>query len=173
MLLNGGVISEFLPGTLPDREHFPMRNRVVAGMCDATIVIESGIKGGSMITAELANDYSRDVFAFPGNVESEYSKGCNLLIKNQKAHLISNSADFVKWMNWDSSIDKVSIQQSLFPNLTDEEQFIIKIIREKKEISLDVLSIKSEMNSGKLSGLLLKLELEGIVQQMPGMRYKI
>lgn len=173
MLLNGGVISEFLPGTLPDREHFPMRNRVVAGMCDATIVIESGLKGGSMITAELANDYSRDVFAFPGNVESEYSKGCNLLIKNQKAHLISNSADFVKWMNWDSNIDKVSIQQSLFPNLTDEEQFIIKIIREKKEISLDVLSIKSEMNSGKLSGLLLKLELEGIVQQMPGMRYKI
>jgi DNA processing protein len=76
-------------------------------------------------------------------------------------------------MNWDSSIDKVSIQQSLFPNLTDEEQFIIKIIREKKEISLDVLSIKSEMNSGKLSGLLLKLELDGIVQQMPGMRYKI
>ena len=173
MLLNGGVISEFLPGTLPDREHFPMRNRVVAGMCDATIVIESGLKGGSMITAELANDYSRDVFAFPGNVESEYSKGCNLLIKNQKAHLITNSEDFIKWMNWDSSINKVSIQQSLFPDLTNEEQFIIKIIREKKEISLDVLSIKSVMNSGKLSGLLLKLELEGIVQQLPGMRYKI
>jgi DNA processing protein len=126
-----------------------------------------------MITAELANDYSRDVFAFPGNVENEFSKGCNLLIQKQKAHLITNSADFVKWMNWDSSIDKVSIQQSLFPNLTDEEQFIIKIIREKKEISLDVLSIKSEMNSGKLSGLLLKLELDGIVQQLPGMRYKI
>ncbi len=173
MLLNGGLISEFLPGTLPDREHFPMRNRIVAGMCDATIVIESGLKGGSMITAELANDYSRDVFAFPGNVENEYSKGCNLLIKNQKAHLITNSKDFISWMNWDTKNESVSIQKSLFPNLTKEEQFILDIIQTKKEISLDVLSLKTEMNSSKLSGLLLKLELEGIVQQLPGMRYKI
>lgn len=173
MLLNGGLISEFLPGTLPDREHFPMRNRIVAGMCDATIVIESGLKGGSMITAELANDYSRDVFAFPGNVENEYSKGCNLLIKNQKAHLITNSKDFISWMNWDTKNERVSIQKSIFPNLTKEEQFILDIIQRKKEISLDVLSLKTEMNSSKLSGLLLKLELEGIVQQLPGMRYKI
>jgi DNA processing protein len=173
MLLNGGLISEFLPGTLPDREHFPMRNRIVAGMCDATIVIESGLKGGSMITAELANDYSRDVFAFPGNVENEYSKGCNLLIKNQKAHLITSSKDFIKWMNWGDKNEKVLIQKSLFLNLTKEEQFILDIIQTKKEISLDVLSLKTEMNSSKLCGLLLKLELEGIVQQLPGMRYKI
>lgn len=173
MLLNGGLISEFLPGTLPDREHFPMRNRIVAGMCDATIVVESGLKGGSMITAELANDYSRDVFAFPGNVESDYSKGCNLLIKNQKAHLITCSKDFIKWMNWGDKNEKVLIQKSLFPNLTKEEQFILDIIQTKKEISLDVLSLKTEMNSSKLCGLLLKLELEGIVQQLPGLRYKI
>lgn len=173
MLLNGGVISEFLPGTLPDREHFPMRNRIVAGMCDATIVVESGLKGGSMITAELANDYSRDVFAFPGNVESEYSKGCNILIKNQKAHLITNSKDFIKWMNWDTKNERMIIQKSLFPNLTNEEQFILDIIQTKKEVSLDVLSLKAEMNSSKLCGLLLKLELEGIVQQLPGLRYKI
>ena len=173
MLENGGLLSEFLPGTLPDREHFPMRNRIVAGMCDATIVIESGEKGGSMITAELANDYSRDVFAFPGNVENEFSKGCNLLIQKQKAHLITNSADFIRWMNWDSSIENVSIQKSLFPNLNEEEQLILKIIEDKKEISLDILGLKTEMNSSKLSGILLKLELEGIVQQLPGMRYKI
>ncbi len=173
MLENGGLLSEFLPGTLPDREHFPMRNRIVAGMCDATIVIESGEKGGSMITAELANDYSRDVFAFPGNVENEFSKGCNLLIQKQKAHLITNSADFIHWMNWDSSIENVSIQKSLFPNLNEEEQLILKIIEDKKEISLDILGLKTEMNSSKLSGILLKLELEGIVQQLPGMRYKI
>lgn len=173
MLENGGLLSEFLPGTLPDREHFPMRNRIVAGMCDATIVIESGEKGGSMITAELANDYSRDVFAFPGNVENEFSKGCNLLIQKQKAHLITNSADFIHWMNWDSSIENVSIQKSLFPNLNEEEQLILKIIEDKKEISLDILGLKTDMNSSKLSGILLKLELEGIVQQLPGMRYKI
>lgn len=173
MLENGGLLSEFLPGTLPDREHFPMRNRIVAGMCDATIVIESGEKGGSMITAELANDYSRDVFAFPGNVENEFSKGCNLLIQKQKAHLITTSADFIRWMNWDTSIENVSIQKSLFPNLNEEEQLILKIIEDKKEISLDILGLKTEMNSSKLSGILLKLELEGIVQQLPGMRYKI
>ena len=173
MLENGGLLSEFLPGTLPDREHFPMRNRIVAGMCDATIVIESGEKGGSMITAELANDYSRDVFAFPGNVENEFSKGCNLLIQKQKAHLITTSADFIRWMNWDTSIENVSIQKSLFPNLNEEEQLILMIIEDKKEISLDILGLKTEMNSSKLSGILLKLELEGIVQQLPGMRYKI
>ena len=173
MLENGGLLSEFLPGTLPDREHFPMRNRIVAGMCDATIVIESGEKGGSMITAELANDYSRDVFAFPGNVENEFSKGCNLLIQKQKAHLITTSADFIRWMNWDTSIENVSIQKSLFPNLNEEEQLILKIIEEKKEISLDLLGLKTDINSSKLSGILLKLELEGIVQQLPGMMYKI
>jgi DNA processing protein len=173
MLENGGLLSEFLPGTLPDREHFPMRNRIVAGMCDATIVIESGEKGGSMITAELANDYSRDVFAFPGNVENEFSKGCNLLIQKQKAHLITNSADFIRWMNWDTSIENVSIQKSLFPDLNEEEQLILKIIEDKKEISLDILGLKTDINSSKLSGILLKLELEGIVQQLPGMRYKI
>jgi DNA processing protein len=173
MLENGGLLSEFLPGTLPDREHFPMRNRIVAGMCDATIVIESGEKGGSMITAELANDYSRDVFAFPGNVENEFSKGCNLLIQKQKAHLITNSADFIRWMNWDTSIENVSIQKSLFLDLNEEEQLILKIIEDKKEISLDILGLKTGINSSKLSGILLKLELEGMVQQLPGMRYKI
>lgn len=172
MLENGGLLSEFLPGTLPDREHFPMRNRIVAGMCDATIVIESGEKGGSMITAELANDYSRDVFAYPGNVENEYSKGCNLLIQKQKAHLITNSADFIQWMNWDKSIENKVIQPSLFPNLSEEEQTIVQVIQEKKEISIDVLSIKTEINSSKLTGILLKLELEGVIQQLPGMRYK-
>jgi DNA processing protein len=172
MLENGGLLSEFLPGTLPDREHFPMRNRIVAGMCDATIVIESGEKGGSMITAELANDYSRDVFAFPGNVESEFSKGCNLLIQKQKAHLITNSSDFIQWMSWDKTNENKVIQQSLFPNLSEEEQMIVGVIQEKKEISIDVLSIKTEINSSKLTGILLKLELEGVVQQLPGMRYK-
>lgn len=172
MLENGGLLSEFLPGTLPDREHFPMRNRIVAGMCDATIVIESGEKGGSMITAELANDYSRDVFAYPGNVESEYSKGCNILIQKQKAHLITKSTDFIQWMNWDKSIENKVVQPSLFPNLSEEEVTIVKVIQEKKEISIDVLSIKTELSTSKLTGILLKLELEGVVQQLPGMRYK-
>jgi DNA processing protein len=171
MIEKGGLLSEFLPGTKPDRENFPMRNRIVAGMCDATIVVESGEKGGSLITAELANDYARDVFAYPGDIEKAYSKGCNYLIQKQKAHLITSCNDFLNFMNWNDENAKQVKQPKLFFNLTEEEACIVKTIQEKTEISLDVLALKTEIGLGKLNGILLKLELEGVIKMLPGKRY--
>ena len=171
MLENGGLLTEFLPGSNPDRENFPMRNRIVAGMCDATIVIESGERGGSLITAELANDYARDVFAFPGDITREYSKGCNYLIQKNKAHLITSSNDFFEMMNWSDHQKPVINQLQLFAELDEQEQKIVSILKESQEVSMDVLAIKTEIPIRLMSGILLGLELKGVVKAFPGKRF--
>jgi DNA processing protein len=175
MLENGGLLTEFLPGTNPDRENFPMRNRIVAGMCDATIVVESSKKGGSLITAELANDYNRDVFAFPGDVTREFSQGCNDLIKKQKAHLITSGEDFLTQMNWNDQAKPktVAIQKALFTSLSNEEQQLIDLLQLHVEQSLDVLALKTELPVSRVSVLLLNLEFQGIIQSLPGKKFKI
>lgn len=174
MQLNGGLLTEFLPGTNPDRMNFPMRNRIVAGMCDATIVVESGEKGGSLITAELANDYARDVFAFPGDIGREFSIGCNKLIQQNRAHLITSSADFFRLMNWNEVEKKVIKQPKLFEfDLSLEELRILQILKEKESESIDLLALKTEFSVSKLSGLLLNLEFEGLVKSLPGKRYRL
>jgi DNA processing protein len=172
MMLNGGLLTEFLPGTNPDRENFPMRNRIVAGMSDATIVVESKDSGGSLITAELANDYSRDVFAYPGNVGQIYSKGCNALIAKQKAHLITNSADFLKLMHWEEESKKI-VQTQLFIDLTPEEKSIINLFSADSELNIDVISMKSNLPISKTNVLLFNLELSGILKSLPGKMYKM
>lgn len=172
MLENGGLLTEFLPGTNPDRENFPMRNRIVAGMCDATIVIESGIKGGSLITAELANDYNRDVFAYPGDIKREYSKGCNFLIQKNKAHLITGSKDFFRMMEWEDIKAKKTQQIELFFELSDEEKLIFDCFNQKSEISFDEFMFQTKLSFSKLNSSLLNLEFSGIIQSMPGKRYK-
>ena len=172
MMLNGGLLTEFLPGTKPDRENFPMRNRIVAGMSDATIVVESKDSGGSLITADLANDYSRDVFAYPGNVGQIYSKGCNALIAKQKAHLITNSNDFLKLMQWEDELKK-NVQTQLFTDLTPEEMSIINLFSNESVLNLDVISIKSNLPISKTNVLLFNLELSGIVKSLPGKMYKM
>lgn len=169
---NGGLLSEFISGTNPDRENFPKRNRIVAGMTDATIVIESGSRGGSLITALLANDYSRDVFAFPGNVTSTYSQGCNSLIAQQKAHLVGNAIDVIKLMGWNYQ-RKTTIQPQLFPELSKEETTVFNCIRDQKLISVDQLSIALKQPVSRLNGVLLGLELQGLVMVQPGNRFKI
>jgi DNA processing protein len=172
MMLNGGLLTEFLPGTNPDRENFPMRNRIVAGMSDATIVVESKDSGGSLITAELANDYSRDVFAYPGNVGQIYSKGCNALIAKQKAHLITNSADFLKLMQWEEESKKI-VQTQLFIDLTPEEKSIINLFSAESELNIDVISMKSNLPISKTNVLMFNLELSGIVKSLPGKMYRM
>lgn len=173
MTRNGGLLTEFLPGTTPDRMNFPMRNRIVAGMCDATIVVESGEKGGSLITAELANDYSRDVFAFPGDIDRIYSRGCNRLIQEAKAHLITSSRDFFRIMNWEEK-PKPPVQQKLFEQeLTDEQSELVRLLGEKESSSIDYLTVKSGFTPGIISTALLELELSGIIKSMPGKRYKL
>ncbi len=171
MLENGGLLTEFLPGSKPDRENFPMRNRIVAGMCDATIVVESGERGGSLITAELANDYARDVFAFPGDITREYSKGCNYLIQKNKAHLITSSDDFFEMMDWKDTPKTENKQLQLFAELDEQEQKIVGLLKESQEVSLDVLAIKTEIPVRLMSGILLGLELKGVVKALPGKRF--
>lgn len=173
MVDNGGLLTEFLHGTKPDRENFPMRNRIVAGMCDATIVVESGKKGGSLITAELANDYNRDVFAYPGDVTREFSKGCNFLIQNDKAHLITSSSDFFKLMGWDMDKKPKQQQTQLFLDLSPEEIRLIELLQNKEQMSLDVIALKSEFPVSKVSTLLLQLEFMAVVKQLPGQRYSL
>lgn len=173
MLQNGGLLTEYLPGTKPDRENFPMRNRIVAGMSDATIVIESKESGGSLITAELANDYSRDVFAIPGNVGQIHSKGCNLLISKQKAHLITGSKDFLTWMQWDKEEKPKLIQRSFFTDFSEDEQKIITILETEGEQNIDILAIKAKLPVSKTSVYLFNLEMAGAVKALPGKKFKI
>lgn len=173
MLEKGGLLTEYLPGTNPDRENFPMRNRIVAGMSDATIVVESKDSGGSLITAELANDYARDVFAFPGNVGQIYSKGCNTLIANQKAHLITNSQDFLKWMQWEKERKQQAVQRALFSNFSSEEKTILDLLATDSEQSVDLLSIKANFPVSKTNVLLFNLEMAGAIKMLPGKKYRL
>lgn len=166
-----GLITEFPHNTKPDRENFPQRNRIVAGMTDATIVIESGARGGSLITALLANDYARDVFAFPGDIDRPFSKGCNHLISDSKAHLITSGKDLIRLMEWEKEDRNKVVQADLFAGLDGDEKSIVSAIKEFEKISLDVLSVRLKKPGHVLSGLLLGLELRGVVMTLPGKKY--
>lgn len=165
---NGGIISEFTHGTKPDRENFPQRNRIVAGMSKATIVVESKIKGGSIITAELANDYNSEVFAFPGNINNEFSSGTNKLIQDNKAQLIQSPEDFIRFMSWEKNN---SPQMLLFEDLNPIETEIVACLRAGKQ-HVDFLKHKFDQK-GELGILLLQLELKGIVKSRPGNYFEL
>ena len=174
MLEHGGWLTEFLPGTLPDRQNFPMRNRIVAGISDATIVVESKGKGGSLITANLAFGYNRDVYAFPGRPDDPLSRGCNNLIKNNIAMLINNGKDLLKSLNWEPQDGKEKqVQKSLFQEFSSDEQKIVEIIMDSREHSIDEISIKSKLPASKTAALLLSLEFKGVVKSLPGKIYRI
>ena len=174
MLEMGGLLTEFLPGTLPDRTNFPMRNRIVAGMSDATIVIESKASGGSLITAKLAFDYNRDVMALPGRPDDELSRGCNNLIKNNIAQLINNGKDFMRALSWEEKAPKErQIQKALFIDFTADEQKIVEVIMDSKEHSIDEISLSSKITISKTASLLLGLEFKGAVKSLPGKLYRI
>ncbi len=170
----GGLLTEFPIGTKPDRHNFPTRNRVVAGLCDATIVVETDIKGGSMITADLAIGYNRDVFAFPGRVQDQKSQGCNLLIRQNKAGLISNGNDLLEAMNWQPLPEKKpKVQRSLFIELTPSEKIIVDILNQQEQLPIDELNLKTGLNPSVTAGALLSLELQGVVIRMPGKMYRL
>lgn len=173
MLENGALITDLPIGTNPDRENFPKRNRIVAGMADATIVVEAAAKGGALITAELANGYNRDVFAIPGRVSDQYSEGCNNLIKYLKASLITNGADVLRSMNWDSAEPtKRQPQTNLLVDLTDEQEKVVSVLRQQNH-TIDRLTVLSELPMNKVASILLELEFEGIVSNLPGKVYKL
>ncbi len=170
MKQNGGILTEFTTKTKPNRENFPIRNRIVAGLSDATIIVESDYKGGSLITADLAFSYNRDVFAFPGRVGDQYSTGCNYLLKTQKALLIEHSRDLFYHLGWDKKSEQKQRQKSLFIELTDEERKIAKLIL-KESLTLEQISIKSMLPMNEVRTVVLNLELKGLLRIVPGNQY--
>jgi DNA processing protein len=175
MMRHGGMLSEYMSDTNPDKENFPSRNRIVAGMSDAIIVIETALKGGSMITANLGNDYNRDVFALPGKITDEASIGCNRLIRSNRAALMESPQDFIEAMGWQpSKKDKnKSIQPQLFVDLDETEMKLINLIKSNGNTGIDLLSVESGITMSQLSALLLNLEFKGAVRSLPGKIYTL
>ena len=175
MLTQGGLLTEFMSGTNPDRQNFVKRNRIVAGISDATLVVESGPKGGSLITAEIAESYQRDCFAFPGRVGDTYSTGCNLLIQKNRAALIQSAEDMVKAMNWDHvPISPQVVQRQLFPELTPEEEQVITHLQKHPDgIQINTLVVESNIAINRMTSLLFNLEMKGVVRALAGGVYKM
>jgi DNA processing protein len=176
MQSNGAVLTEYPSGTVANPANFPQRNRIVAGMADATIVIEASIKGGALITAEIANSYNRDVFAFPGRINDEFSEGCNFLIRNNKAALLSCMADLAYIMGWEKRDDvNPKVEQLLLPiDLSANEQLIFETIRQNKlPLAIDDLSIRINMPTSQLAMNLLNMEMQGFIRSLPGKTYVV
>lgn len=174
MLKNGGLLTEFLPGTNPDRENFPKRNRIIAGIADVTIVVEASIKGGALITAEIANSYNRDVYAFPGRVNDEFSEGCNFLIKTNRAGLINHPQDLIYYLGWDEETPKKNeaVQVQLPLDLNKEERMVCEALL-KSALAVDELFVTTNIAQSKLAIILLTLEMKGIIVALPGKQYKL
>ena len=169
----GALLSEFFSGTNPDRENFPKRNRIVAGMSDATIVIESGFTGGSIITADLANSYNRDVFAVPGGIFDKMSSGCNRLIKSNRAAVLENINDLASIMGWQIETGIKSQQKKLFVELNPEETRLMNFLEEKGQKQIDEISLAIEMPTSLVMVHLLNLEMNGLVKSLPGKIYEL
>ncbi|MFL9830145.1 DNA-processing protein DprA [Flavobacterium sp. ST-87] len=165
---NGGFMTEFWSSANPDKENFVKRNRIVAGISEATIVIESADRGGSLITANMANDYNRDVFAVPGRVSDKYSAGCNNLIKTQKANVLTSAADLIYILNWDIKEETKAVQKQLFVSLdTDEQKIYDYLLKTGKEL-MDIIALECEFPIYRISALLLNMELKGVIRPLPG-----
>lgn len=171
MISQGGLLTEFHSHVSPDRENFPMRNRIIAGMCDALIVVETANKGGSIITAEIANQYNKDVFAVPGRLNDKFSQGCNHLIKVHKAALIEKAADIAYIMRWEETDREKSVQTKLFVELSESERQITDLLQHKEGIGIDQLCYLSKKPASQLVTVLLELEFKGVVRALPGKRY--
>jgi DNA processing protein len=165
---NGGFMTEFWSTSNPDKENFVRRNRIVAGMSEATIVIESADRGGSLITANMANDYNRDVFAVPGRITDKYSAGCNNLIKTQKANVLTSAADLVYILNWDVEKETKPVQKQLFVTLDDDEQKVYDYLLKTGKELMDIIALRCDFPIYRISGLLLNMELKGVIRPLPG-----
>jgi len=173
MILNGGLLTENKFGTKPEPSRFPERNRIIAGMCDALVVVEAGEGGGALITAELANSYNREVFAIPGKIGDEFSEGCNNLIKNHKAHICTGISDIEYLMNWAPGQALQKKKELDLSPFSKEEQSIIILMQNSEGALIDDLSWKSQLPVNKVAALLLNLEFQGLVKSLPGKKYKL
>lgn len=171
MTKQGGLLTEYTSNTKVEREHFPMRNRIIAGICDALIVVETAQRGGSMISAHIANNYNKDVFAVPGRLNDKYSQGCNHLIKTHKAALLESAEDIAYVMQWEKSQQKKGVQRQLFVELNDKERFVVELLQKSEHLSIDSITYQAQLSSSEAAGLMLGLEFKGLVRTMPGKRY--
>ena len=172
MTEQGGLLTEFLSGTPPDAQNFPRRNRIVAGLSDAVVVVETGEKGGSLITVDIANSYNRDVMALPGRVGDPRSRGCNRLIREHRAQLVSEGKDIVEFLNWDVGTEKSNPRQrTLFAELSASEQSILALIHEKGALHADEIRRLSGLKTAEAAACLLNLEMQGLVRSLPGAKY--
>ena len=178
MIRQGGLLTEYVSYSHMDKSNFVRRNRIVAGMTDATILVESAAHGGGLITAEIAQGYGRNVFAFPGPVGAKYSEGCNNLIRDNGAGLISSAEDFIKAMGWQSDAllqqaKSEGIERTFFPDLTDEEQAIVAVLDQEGDLQQNILSVKTNLPIGKLTAILFQLEMKGVVRPLAGGNYHL
>jgi len=174
MVMQGGLVSEFLSGTKPDRTNFPKRNRIIAGLSDAIVVVEAGRKGGALITADIANSYNRDVFAVPGRVNDPYSQGTNYLIRTNRAALVQNADDIEYLMGWKDTVCQAQpVQRRIFIEMTPEEEKIVTKLQEKGQLGIDEICILTENPMSRVSASLLNLEFEGVIKCLPGKVYEL
>ena len=178
MVNQGGLITEYMTHTRPDKLNFVRRNRITAGLCDATILVESARKGGGLITTRIAKEYNRDVFAFPGPVGAPYSEGCNNLIRGCGAGLITSAEDFVKDMGWENeaTLEKArnnGIERLLFPDLTEDEKKVVCLLQRTNDLRQDVISVRTGINAGAITALLFQLEMKGVVKAYAGGTYHL
>ena len=171
---NGGFITEFWSSDAFDRNNFLKRNRIIAGMSQATIVIESSEKGGSLVTADIANSYNREVFALPGRATDSHSKGCNNLIKTQQAHLFTSAADVIYMLGWELKNTHTKPQQTqLFVELTDDEKTIFNFLKDREKELLDIIAIECKTPAYKVASILLAMELKGVIRPLPGKLFEV
>ena len=168
----GCLLTEQISGTEPDRENFPKRNRIVAGMIDCLIVVESAAKGGALITAEIANTYDRDVFAFPGKIGDVYSEGCNKLIKENKANIMTDVEDLRYIMRWNEDKKVVAKQMRMFRDFSEDEQKVMDVFGNDNVIYLDKIITETTLSPTKIASILLSLEFDGVLTALPGKRYQ-
>lgn len=178
MITQGGLLTEHMTNTRPDKVNFVRRNRIVAGCADATVLIESAARGGGLITCGIARSYGREVFAFPGAVGAGYSEGCNNLIRDNGAALITSAADFVKAMGWEADAQlaeahKRGIERQLFPDLTDDERLIVEALRKHNDLQINLLSVQTGLPMSRLSSMLFTLEMKGVVRTLAGATYHL
>ena len=176
MLEQGGLLTDFMSRTLPDKQNFPKRNRIVAGICDATIVIESGIRGGSLITADLANGYNREVMCVPGRIHDPQSAGCHHLVKQHKAALLTGADDLLALMGWQEKKNVAAQPASppaLFLELTTEEQLIMSLFREKPQLHLEELYLQTRLSGSQVANAVFNLEMQSVLRSLPGQLYEL
>ena len=181
MVNHGGLLTEFMTQTNADKPNFVRRNRIVAGVADAVILVESAAKGGGLITTDIAQSYARSVFAFPGNVGQIFSEGCNNLIRDNGAGLISNAQDFVKAMGWPTMKDMPlwltppphSTGGTQIPNLTPEEQQVVSLLQQTNDLQLNIITVKTGIPIGRLTAMLFQLEMKGVVKPLAGGMYHL